>query len=142
MENLRITENIQNNLLTATKWLKFMTILGTVGVALFFIIGIVLLFIPTYDGVPGALYARYLHAADTALLLPDKEKLRPDKEHTRSYGQRFADGTGTSGSQRQVHTEILRHTLHRLPVHIRPDTHHLLHSNHGWSNGRCHCVMP
>ena len=56
MENLRITENIQNNLLTATKWLKFMTILGTVGVALFFIIGIVLLFIPTYDGVPGALY--------------------------------------------------------------------------------------
>lgn len=56
MENLRITENIQNNLLTATKWLKFMTILSTVGVALFFIIGIVLLFIPTYDGVPGALY--------------------------------------------------------------------------------------
>ena len=56
MENLRITENIQNNLLTATKWPKFMTILGTVGVALFFIIGIVLLFIPTYDGVPGALY--------------------------------------------------------------------------------------
>ena len=56
MENLRITENIQNNLLTATKWLKFITILGTVGVALFFIIGIVLLFIPTYDGVPGALY--------------------------------------------------------------------------------------
>ena len=56
MENLRITENIQNNLLTATKWLEFMTILGTVGVALFFIIGIVLLFIPTYDGVPGALY--------------------------------------------------------------------------------------
>ena len=56
MENLRITENIQNKLLTATKWLKFMTILGTVGVALFFIIGIVLLFIPTYDGVPGALY--------------------------------------------------------------------------------------
>lgn len=56
MENLRITENIQNNLLTATKWLKFMTILGTVGVALFFIIVIVLLFIPTYDGVPGALY--------------------------------------------------------------------------------------
>ena len=55
MENLRITENIQNNLLTATKWLKFMTILSTVGVALFFIIGIVL-FIPTYDGVPGALY--------------------------------------------------------------------------------------
>lgn len=56
MENLRITENIQSNLLTATKWLKFMTILSTVGVALFFIIGIVLLFIPTYDGVPGALY--------------------------------------------------------------------------------------
>ena len=56
MENLRITENIQNNLLSATKWLKFMTILSTVGVALFFIIGIVLLFIPTYDGVPGALY--------------------------------------------------------------------------------------
>lgn len=56
MENLRITENIQNNLLTATKWLKFMTILSTVGVALFFIIGIVLLFIPTYDGAPGALY--------------------------------------------------------------------------------------
>lgn len=56
MENLRITENIQNNLLTATKWLKFMTILSTVGVALFFIIGIVLLFITTYDGVPGALY--------------------------------------------------------------------------------------
>ena len=56
MENLRITENVQNKLLTATKWLKFMTILGTVGVALFFIIGIVLLFIPTYDGVPGALY--------------------------------------------------------------------------------------
>lgn len=56
MENLRITENIQNNLLTATKWLKFMTILSTVGVALFFIIGIVLLFIPTYDGVPGAVY--------------------------------------------------------------------------------------
>ena len=56
MENLRITENIQNNLLTATKWLKFMTILGTVGVALLFIIGIVLLFIPTYDGVPGAVY--------------------------------------------------------------------------------------
>ena len=56
MENLRITENIQNNLLTATKWLKFMTILITVGVALFFIIVIVLLFIPTYDGVPGALY--------------------------------------------------------------------------------------
>lgn len=56
MENLRITENIQKNLLSATKWLKFMTILGTVGVALFFIIGIVLLFIPTYDGVPGALY--------------------------------------------------------------------------------------
>ncbi|MBR6190916.1 MAG: hypothetical protein IKQ68_01970, partial [Prevotella sp.] len=56
MENLRITENIQNNLLTATKWLKLMTILGTVGVALLFIIGIVLLFIPTYDGVPGAVY--------------------------------------------------------------------------------------
>lgn len=56
MENLRITENIQSNLLSATKWLKFMTILGTVGVALLFIIGIVLLFIPTYDGVPGALY--------------------------------------------------------------------------------------
>ena len=56
MENLRITENIQNSVLTATKWLKFMTILSTVGVALFFIIGIVLLFIPTYDGVPGALY--------------------------------------------------------------------------------------
>ena len=56
MENLRITENIQSNLLSAAKWLKFMTILSTVGVALFFIIGIVLLFIPTYDGVPGALY--------------------------------------------------------------------------------------
>lgn len=56
MENLRITENIQKNLLSATKWLKFMTILGTVGVALLFIIGIVLFFIPTYDGVPGAVY--------------------------------------------------------------------------------------
>lgn len=55
MENLRITENIQSNLLSATKWLKFMTILGTVGVALVFIIGVVLLFIPTYDGVPGAI---------------------------------------------------------------------------------------
>ena len=56
MENLRITENIQNNLLTATKWLKFMTILSTVGVALFFIIGIVLLFIPTNGRDPGALF--------------------------------------------------------------------------------------
>ena len=55
MENLRITENIQSNLLSATKWLKFMTILGTVGVALIFIIGVVLLFVPTYDGVPGAI---------------------------------------------------------------------------------------
>ena len=56
MENLRITENIQKNLLSATKWLKFMTILGTVGVALFFIIGIVLLFIPTNGRDPGALF--------------------------------------------------------------------------------------
>lgn len=56
MENLRITENIQKNLLSATKWLKFMTILSTVGVALFFIIGIVLLFIPTNGRDPGALF--------------------------------------------------------------------------------------
>ena len=55
MENLRITEYIQQNLLSATKWLKFMTILGIIGVALVFIAGIVMLFIPTYDGVPGAI---------------------------------------------------------------------------------------
>ena len=82
MENLRITENIQNNLLTATKWLKFMTILGTVGVALFFIIGIVLLFIPTYDGVPGALYG-VIYMLLTLLYFYPKKKSFDLKKNTR-----------------------------------------------------------
>lgn len=57
MENLRITESIQQNLLSAAKWLKFLTVLGTIGMVLIALIGVVCLFIPSYEGVNGPVIA-------------------------------------------------------------------------------------
>ena len=39
MENLSITEGIRQNLLSATKWLKFLTIMGCIGTGLLLIAG-------------------------------------------------------------------------------------------------------
>ena len=50
MENLKITESIQQNLLSAVKWLKFLTILGTIGMVLIALCGVVSLFLPSYTG--------------------------------------------------------------------------------------------
>ena len=50
MENLKITESIQQNLLSAVKWLKFLTILGTIGMVLIALCGVVSLFLPSYIG--------------------------------------------------------------------------------------------
>ena len=50
MENLKITESIQQNLLSAVKWLKFLTILGTIGMVLIALCGVISLFLPSYTG--------------------------------------------------------------------------------------------
>ncbi len=53
MENLEISASIRQNLLSAMKWLKFLAVCGTVCMAIVFVAGVVFLFLPDYNGVPG-----------------------------------------------------------------------------------------
>lgn len=54
MECLIITESVKQNLLSATKWLKFLTVLGTISLVLMLIAAIACLFIP--DNEEGAVF--------------------------------------------------------------------------------------
>lgn len=54
MENLRITESIQQNLLSAAKWLKFLTVLGTIGMVFIALPGVLF---PFYTGIYGQVIA-------------------------------------------------------------------------------------
>lgn len=53
MENLVVNEPIKQNLLSAMKWLNFLTIFLTVMVALIGLAGIAFLFMPANDKFPG-----------------------------------------------------------------------------------------
>lgn len=53
MDNLTITESVKRNLLSAVKWLKFLTILATIGMVFMIIAGIALMFLPASSGMPG-----------------------------------------------------------------------------------------
>lgn len=50
MENLRITESIKANLLTAMKWMKFLTVVSIIGLALVALAAVVL----PMSGIPQA----------------------------------------------------------------------------------------
>ena len=51
MENLRITESIKENLLTAAKWLKFLTVVSIVGVALVALMAMIIPFLAASQGI-------------------------------------------------------------------------------------------
>lgn len=53
MENLRISESIQDNLLASAKWVNFLTIVCIVMMALVAMAGVSFMFMPSIEGVPG-----------------------------------------------------------------------------------------
>lgn len=53
-EQLQITAFFKEQMLSARKWLKFLTILCTIGVALLVLAGIVMMFVPALPGMGAA----------------------------------------------------------------------------------------
>ena len=57
MENLRITESISKNLLSATKWIKLFTVIATVIAAFILLHAVIALTIPEIEGIPGFVFS-------------------------------------------------------------------------------------
>lgn len=57
MENLRITESISRNLLSATKWIKLFTIIASVIAAFILLHAVIALTIPEIEGIPGVVFS-------------------------------------------------------------------------------------
>lgn len=57
MENLRITESISKNLLSATKWIKLFTVIATVIAAFILLHAVIAFTIPEIEGIPGVVFS-------------------------------------------------------------------------------------
>ena len=67
---LQITESMKKNLLEATKWIKFMNVIGSVGIVIMALTGLVTFFLGLRDSNSEEIYAGLIYVAISAVYYP------------------------------------------------------------------------